>query len=199
MADAEEVKGVVERASRGDPTAVEELLQEHLPRLQAFVRLRMGAMLRSREESGDLVQSVCRVILTRQGEFRDGGDEAFRRWLFATAQRVVADKVKYWRRDRRDAGREENPRLDESEVASMSAVFGTLLTPSRIASARERLVRFERAFESLSDDHREVISLARVLDLPHHDVAQRLGRSEVATRALLHRALAALAGKLGEP
>jgi RNA polymerase sigma factor (sigma-70 family) len=199
MADAEEVKGVVERASRGDPTAVEELLQEHLPRLQAFVRLRMGAMLRSREESGDLVQSVCRVILTRQGEFRDGGDEAFRRWLFATAQRVVADKVKYWRRDRRDAGREENPRLDESEVASMSAVFGTLLTPSRVASARERLVRFERAFESLSDDHREVISLARVLDQPHHDVAQRLGRSEVATRALLHRALAALAGKLGEP
>jgi len=199
MADAEEVKGVVERASRGDPTAVEELLQEHLPRLQAFVRLRMGAMLRSREESGDLVQSVCRVILTRQGEFRDGGDEAFRRWLFATAQRVVADKVKYWRRDRRDAGREVHPALDDPEVGSMSAVIGTLLTPSRVASARERLARFERAFDALPDDYRDVISLARVLDLPHHDVAQRLGRSELATRALLHRALAALAGKLGEP
>ena len=199
MAYAEEAKEIFERASRGDPAAVEQLLQEHLPRLHAFVRLRMGALLRSREESGDLVQSVCRVILTRRDEFRHAGDEAFRRWLFTTAQRVVADKVKYWRRARRDAGREQPPALEEEEVASISAVFGTLLTPSRVASARERLARFERAFAALPDDHREVISLARVLDLPHREVAQRLGRSELATRALLHRALAALALRLGEP
>jgi len=199
MTYTEEAKKIFERASHSDPTAVEQLLQEHLPRLHAFVRLRMETLLRSREESGDLVQSVCRVILTRRDEFRHAGDEAFRRWLFTTAQRVVADKVKYWRRARRDAGREQPPALEEEEVASISAVFGTLLTPSRVASARERLARFERAFAALPDDHREVISLARVLDLPHREVAQRLGRSELATRALLHRALAALALRLGEP
>ena len=75
MPHAEEEKELVERASRADPTAVEQLLQEHLPRLHAFVRLRMGVLLRSREESSDLVQSICRVILTRQGEFRDANAE----------------------------------------------------------------------------------------------------------------------------
>jgi RNA polymerase sigma-70 factor (ECF subfamily) len=199
MAFAEEENGIVDRASRGDPTAVELLLQEHLPRLHAFVRLRMGTLLRTREESGDLVQSVCRVILSHQGDFRHAGEEQFRRWLFTTAQRVVADKVKYWKRARRDAGRELPATLGDGEVLSISAVFGSLLTPSRIVSARERLARFERAFDALPDDYREVISLARVLDLPHREVAQRLGRSELATRALLHRALATLAGKLGDP
>src|SRR5262245_33176598 len=160
MAHAEEERDFVERASRGDPVAVEHLLQEHLPRLQAYIRLRMGSMLRGREESGDLVQSVCRVILSRREEFRDGGDEQFRCWLFATAQRVVADKVKYWRRARRDADRERGDALADPEVATISAVFGSLLTPSRIASARERLARFERAFEALPDDYREVISLS---------------------------------------
>jgi RNA polymerase sigma-70 factor (ECF subfamily) len=199
MAHAEEEREVVARASRGDPVAVEALLQEHLPRLHAFVRLRMGSMLRAKEESGDLVQSVCRVILARRDEFRTGGDEQFRAWLFTTAQRVVADKVKFWRRDRRDAARERGDALADPEVASISAVFGSLLTPSRIASARERLARFERAFDALPEDHREVISLARVLDLPHREVAQRMERSELATRALLHRALATLSAKLNEP
>jgi RNA polymerase sigma factor (sigma-70 family) len=199
MAHAEEERDFVERASRGDPVAVEHLLQEHLPRLHAYLRLRMGSMLRAREESGDLVQSVCRVILARRDDFRDGGAEPFRCWLFATAQRVVADKVKYWKRDRRDAARERGDALADPEVASMSAVFGSLLTPSRIASARERLARFERAFAALPEDHREVISLSRVLDLPHREVAERLGRSELATRSLLHRALAALSAKLSEP
>lgn len=199
MAHAGEEREFVERASRGDPVAVEHLLQEHLPRLHAFIRLRMGTMLRAREESGDLVQSVCRVILTRQSEFQFGAEEEFRRWLFTTAQRVVADKVKHWRRARRDADRERGDALADPEVATISAVVGSLLTPSHIASARERLARFERAFEALPDDYREVISLARVLDLPHREVAQRMERSELATRTLLHRALAALSTKLSEP
>jgi len=44
-----------------------------------------------------------------------------------------------------------------------------------------------------------VIALARVLELPHKEVAERLGRSELATRTLLHRALAALSATLDEP
>ena len=36
-------------------------------------------------------------------------------------------------------------------------------------------------------------------ELPHKEVAERLGRSELATRTLLHRALAALSATLDEP
>ncbi len=192
------VEGLVERASRGDAVAVETLLENELPRLRTFVHLRMGPALRAREETVDLVQSVCRVILARRDQFRHEGGEQFRRWLLATARRVVADKAKYWRRDQRDAAREE-PRLLDDDFATVADSVCSQLTPSRVASARERLARFERAYATLPDDYREVIALARVLELPHKEVAERLGRSELATRTLLHRALAALSATLDEP
>ena len=49
--------------------------------------------------------------------------------------------------------------------------------------------RLERAFAQLSDEHREVITLAKLVGLPHRDIAARMGRTEAASRVLLHRAL----------
>jgi DNA-directed RNA polymerase specialized sigma24 family protein len=45
----------------------------------------------------------------------------------------------------------------------------------------------------LSEEHREVITLARVVRLPHALVGEALGRSEEAARQLLVRALTRLA------
>src|SRR5262245_49016512 len=141
--DAEEL---VARAGRGERVAVEELLEAQLPRLRAFVHLRAGSALKAREESADLVQSICRVVLTQKEQFRTGGAEEFRRWLFTAAGHVVADKAKYWRRERRDAAREQAHALDDRDVESLSDVVGSLLTPSRVVGARERLERFQSAF-----------------------------------------------------
>jgi RNA polymerase sigma factor (sigma-70 family) len=49
----------------------------------------------------------------------------------------------------------------------------------------------ERAFDLLSDDHREVITLSRIVGLSHAEIAAELGRSEGAVRVLLSRALVA--------
>jgi RNA polymerase sigma factor (sigma-70 family) len=59
--------------------------------------------------------------------------------------------------------------------------------------AREQIERLELAFDGLSEDHRKVITLARIVGLPHKDIAAEMGRSESATRMLLFRAL----GQLG--
>ena len=60
------------------------------------------------------------------------------------------------------------------------------------------LFRSELAFETLPEDHREVISLSRIVGLPHKEVGEQMGRSEEATRQLLRRALAGLAVALEE-
>ena len=50
----------------------------------------------------------------------------------------------------------------------------------------------ERVLAALPDEYREVIRLMRVENLPYSEVAERMGRSEVAVRKLLSRALARL-------
>ena len=57
--------------------------------------------------------------------------------------------------------------------------------------------RFEAAFDRLTAEQREVVSLARILRLPHKEIAARMGKSEVAVRSLLSRALVALSAELG--
>ena len=60
--------------------------------------------------------------------------------------------------------------------------------------AREHLELVERALDRLPAHYREVIVLARIVELPHSEIAVRLGKSVDAVRQTLVRALM----KLGE-
>ena len=69
-------------------------------------------------------------------------------------------------------------------------------TASQLASANELSERMERAFDQLSEEHREVIALSRIVGLSHAEIAAQLGRSEGAVRMLLSRALVAYTAAL---
>ena len=105
--------------------AVEELLVRHLPALQAWLRLRMGAQLRVRETPEDLVQSVAREALSDLGDFEWRGESAFRHWLFVRAQRKLVDKARYVGADRRSPQRERQ--MDTR--AGEGAVIARALSP----------------------------------------------------------------------
>jgi len=189
----EESRELAERASRGDGEAIDELLTRHLPGLRAFLRLRMGPELRARESVSDLAQSTCREVLEHLDRFRYQGEANFRHWLYATALRKVKNRVEYHQAQKRDHAREL--RADEC----LAAVYQTLSTPSRRLMGREEVEALEAAFERLSEPHREVILLARIVGLSHAEIAAATGRSEQATRSLLHRALAELAEEMERP
>ncbi|MBL9076310.1 MAG: sigma-70 family RNA polymerase sigma factor [Planctomycetes bacterium] len=181
-------------AAGGDRDALATLLQRHLPGVRAYLRLRMGPMIRANEDSEDLVQSVCREILVRAEDFAHGGEQGFRRWLFRTAQRKVADRADYYRAQKR-AHRTSPLDVDDDAVA---ACYGSVCTPSRAASAREHLSRVEAAFDRLPEAQREVILAVRMLGLSHAELAQRLGKTEGAVRVMLFRAMAQLTELLGD-
>ena len=61
---------------------------------------------------------------------------------------------------------------------------------------KEALAALERAFDQLPEHFREVITLARVAGYSHAEIAAATGRTEVAARQLLHRAMAALSSEL---
>ena len=189
-------QALVDSASRGDAAAVETLLERYLPGLSAFVRLRAGPLLRARESSSDLVQSVCREVLEHVDRYRYRSEGLFKQWLFTTAARKIADRCDHVQAQRRDVRREValDARADatESTPGWFADACRSLVTPSRELIAREEVIATERALLSLPDDHREVILLARVVGLSAKEIGEQMNRSESAVRSLLHRALAEL-------
>ncbi|MCA8973948.1 MAG: sigma-70 family RNA polymerase sigma factor [Planctomycetes bacterium] len=170
---------------------MDQLVTRHLPALRAFVRLRMGRELRAREESCDIVQSVTREVLQHADRFRHGGETGFREWLFTTAHRKIANRLQHWRADKR-APRREDPEQVPADLAALG------VSPSRHASVREELQAIEAAFDTLSEEQREVISMAKLLGMSHREIADRLGKTEIAVRKVLSRGLARLATALAD-
>ena len=181
MPEPEELYG---RAASGDPVSLDQLLERYLPQLHAYVHLRLGA-LRARESSMDVVQSVCREVLTQRGKFDFRGEERFRAWLFTAALNKLRDKHRFYHWGKRDVRQEAGP-ITAFEGGMARTLLGT---PSQGAMAAETDRIAQEAIESLSEDHREVITLARLVGLPHKVIAEVMGRSEEATRQLLGRAL----------
>jgi len=201
MTAMEPTRKLLEQVSAGSAPAVDELLVRHLPGLHAYVRLRAGPAVRAREGVSDLVQSVCRDVLEHAGNFRWGGEAGFRHWLYTAALRRIQGKHDFHRAQRRDVAREAAPRpggSSSSGVPDLMAYQRALGTPSEAAIGREQLERIERAFDTLTEEQREIIVQSRLIGLSHSEIAAHLGKSEGATRVLLHRALARLAGALDE-
>ncbi|MEM7308644.1 MAG: sigma-70 family RNA polymerase sigma factor [Planctomycetota bacterium] len=186
---------LVQAARSGDQAAIASLLVQNLPALRAFVRLRAGAIVRAREAESDIVQSACREALESLDGFRYGGAEGFRHWLFTTTLRKILKKDRHYRAERRDVGREQAT-PEGMDVGELLTTYANFATPSRQVAAAEEIERIEAAFEQLSNDHREVILLSRIVGMSRREVAAALGRTEDSVRSLLHRALTSLARHL---
>ncbi len=168
-----------------------------MPGLLAFVRARAGPALRAREDTLDLVQSACREVLKdlpSQG-YRD--EAGFKHWLFLAAERKILDKARFHGREKR--AHEGKHTLSVAEAELLGRGYAAVDTPSRAAIAREELALLEDAMQRLTDEHREVILLSRIVGLSHAEIANMTQKSEVAVRSLLHRALARLTIEMGRP
>lgn len=190
-------KPLVDRATRGDLRAIEALLEKYLPGLRAFVRLRIGPELRAKESSSDITQSVCRELIERLERFEWQGEEAFRSWLFIAALRKVADRAEHYRVGKRDLGREA-AFAPEAGNESAWECYRSLSSPSQQAIARELAERIESAFDALSSEEREVVTLAKIVGLSRAQIGERLGKCEGNVRVVLHRALARVTDFLGD-
>lgn len=183
MSNEEEI--LVQAASRGDETALGELVERHLPGLEAFVRRNVGAVITRKESCLDLVQSACREVLVDLADNPYRGEEHFKNWLYLAAVRKIHERGRYWSREKRDA---RNELLDD-EILQLGAA-GDGGTPSAEADAFERLERVERALEALPDAQRRVFFLSRVVGLTYEGIAVEMEMTPEAVRKTYSRALA---------
>lgn len=180
-----------EHAALGDREALEQLLRRYLPQLHAYVHVRLGPHLRQHESSLDVVQSVCSELVNFRGRFDFDSEDRFRAWLFTAALNKLRDHHRHLHRGKRDVGR-----LRPATDLEVATAVAHMLTPSQEAIGNETAVAVGEALAALSEEHREVITLTRIVRLPHSVAAEVLSRSEAATRQLLARAMVQLVREL---
>jgi len=181
-----------------DPGQIERLLEQNLAGLRAFLRVRAGAAVRARCAHSDLVQSVCREVLEGAGKFEFQGDAAFRNWLYTAALRKIVEQDRKQHAQKRDVGRELSVDADGGMDAAVLQGYASATTPSLLAMGREGAQKLEEAFDELTDEQRELITMARFAGLSHAEIAAQLGKSEEACRQALRRALVRLSMALSK-
>lgn len=189
-----------------DPEAVARCVEAHRPRLLAFVSHRMAPGLRQRLDPDDIVQEVSLAAVRQAGAT---AHEEHQRdpfgWLCHVAeQRIIDAHRRHFGAAKRDAGREvsidapvRRPGGDDAGgLASMLAV--SMTTPSQALSRDAKEYRLAQAIETLPPEQRDAIRMRYVDGLATKEIAERMGKSDVAIRVMLSRTIQRLQHLLGE-
>ncbi|MFO0914718.1 MAG: sigma-70 family RNA polymerase sigma factor [Pirellulales bacterium] len=182
----------VERLPPGERT---QWLLQYEPWLRLLARHEVHHRLARKFDPSDVVQQT--LLEAWQGwEGLEARDERRRlAWLREILAHQLARHVRHFQgAQKRDVGREVSFQddLDRSAARLETLIPGRDPSPSAAAAASERTHLLAQVLEELPEDYREVILLRNLEELPHAEVAQRMGRTEAAVRMLWLRALAAL-------
>jgi len=185
MESQDQTQILVRNAQEGQRGAFEELAARHRLRIEALIRSRIGPALRETVEVEDLIQETLLRAFESIGRFRWQGDESFFRWLAGIAVRVILQAAR-------------RRRVIPMASAAGEGVAAEQASPSRTLRRAERFDRLEEALARLRPEHRDVILLARVENVPLREIARRWNRSPNAIAQLLLRALRSLREAFGD-
>jgi RNA polymerase sigma-70 factor (ECF subfamily) len=183
LTDDRTIEELARSASRGDRDAFEPLMAVFRPRVEAFVRSRLGPRVLAHCGVEDVLQETFAKAFEHIERLTWRDEDAFFSWLAGIAQNVILRASRKTRR--------APLRLEEDIEASD-------VSPSRGLRRDERLERLQRALDNLSPDHRQVIVLARIRKLQVAEIGRRMERSENAVKKLLARALDELKKYFGD-
>jgi RNA polymerase sigma-70 factor (ECF subfamily) len=178
-----DVPPLAERFAAGEPTAFDELVAIHQPRIARTV-FRLTAWGR-RGDVEDIVQEVFLAALTHRQRFR--GSASLSTWLTAIAVNKCRSHVRrvsvLWRRF-------SQPSSKEPEAA------GCMHSGDDTLSSKETAARVRSAVAALSPRDREVVVLRYFEHLSPGEIATLTRQSKNAVEVRLHRARARLAEAL---
>lgn len=169
---------LTELAVRGQPAAIETLLQQIRPMIVRYCRARLGRISGHYHAADDVAQEVCIAVLSALPRYRDMG-RPFASFVFGIASHKVADAMRSAARlavpteDLPD-GPDPRPGPEETAVAYLEAEHARALLAKLPVNQRELLVM--RVLTGLSAE----------------ETGHALGMTAGAVRVAQHRALARL-------
>lgn len=159
-----------------------ELYRTHLRDVYSYSYYRTG----NHHDAEDLTeQTFLQAYRHFDRAQRESRGRPLRPWLIRIAHNLAAN---YYR------DRSRRPQTQLEDAAVLSAPLDT----EDIVEGREELQAVLEGVAALPDDRREALIMRFALDMGNKEIARALGRSEGATKVLLHRAIKQLEERLRE-
>lgn len=172
---------LVEALQRGEPGAVEALLDRYGGWIYRVARRLLNDPRDVEEVTQDVLLTVVRKIQTFKGE------AAFSSWLYRIAVNAAYQRLRA-KRARPEVSLE--PFLpvfdDEGRYIEPVADWSSKLNDPAVAG--ETRAAIERSLSRLPEEYRVVIQLHDVEELPNEEVAATLGLTVAAVKSRVHRA-----------
>ena len=150
-----------------------ELYRSHLRDVYSYAYYRTG----NHHDAEDLTEQT---FLQAYRHFERAREESqgrpLRPWLIRIAHNLAAN---YYR----DRSRKPTSALEETEIV------GETYDTERLVEGREEVTRVLEAVKSLPDDRREALIMRFALGMDNREIARALGRTDGATKVLIHRAI----------
>jgi RNA polymerase sigma-70 factor (ECF subfamily) len=162
--------------------AFAELYKAHLRDVYSYSYYRVG----NHHDAEDLTeQTFLQAYRHFERARQESQGRPLRPWLIRIAHNLAAN---YYR------DRSRRPQTQLEDAAIISAPHDT----ASIVEGREELHTVLAGVAALPDDRREALIMRFALDMDNKEIARALGRSEGATKVLLHRAIKQLEERLQE-
>jgi len=170
---------VVKKAKEGDKAAFEELYNEYFAPLNRYILIRVGDV----SEAEDLTQLVFIKFYKNLANWQDKGYQPSA-YLFTIARSVIAD---YYR----SRGRKGSKLSNSEEVLAL--ISDTSQNPHQDVIQSEEIRTLYKNLKTLPQKYQEVLVLRYIENLSSKEISQIIGKSDVATRKMLSRAVSSLA------
>jgi RNA polymerase sigma-70 factor (ECF subfamily) len=159
-----------------------ELYRAHLRDVYSYAYYRVG----NHHDAEDLTeQTFLQAYRHFERAQRESRGRPLRPWLIRIAHNLAANLY-------RDRARKPATPIDEST---------TLVAPhttEQLVEGREELTRVLGGVQRLPEDRREALIMRFALGMDNREIARALGRSDGATKVLIHRAVKQLEGLVNE-
>ena len=180
---------LVARAKAGDETAFAALVEENQNKVYALALRMVG----SPEDAADLAQEAFLSAWRGLPQFQ--GTAAFSTWLHRLTTNACIDFLRKEKR-RRTMGTVFS--LDDTEEGAAYEVPDLETDPHRTLEKKEIQEHINEAMDTLSEEHRRVLSLREISGLSYTQIADLLGLEEGTVKSRIARARLALRKKLLE-
>lgn len=190
-ADIKITLNLIKKAKAGDEFALNALLERYVHRVLKIVRIRIGAKLRGRMESMDVVQQVMMRVIKSFKNFSVQNEGAFLHWISKLVQNEIRDLADHHNASKRNAEKEIRPARGESEDRSVIAEIpaDSIWRPSFQIKMKEDILLLEAGMDILSEEEKEVIVMRQYEELSFKEIGAKLDCSEDAARMKFVRAM----------
>jgi RNA polymerase sigma-70 factor (ECF subfamily) len=160
-----------------------ELYRAHLRDVYSYSYYRVG----NHHDAEDLTeQTFLQAYRHFERAMRESNGRPLRPWLIRIAHNLAANFY-------RDRSRKPEAAIEDADVIS------SVHTTESLVEGREELQSILEGVAQLPDDRREALIMRFALGMDNREIARALGRTDGATKVLLHRAIRQLEGIVATP